>query len=268
MRIPIVAGRPFDARDNATAPPRVVVSRSLADQWFPGEQPIGRQIALGPGPRAPLAEIIGVAGDVKHRSLDAEGFWPTVYASAWQEPSGSMIVVVRSQRANADIAAVVREEIARLARDVPVLAVQTMEDVAAASPGVATRRVLTATFTGFALLAIVLGGIGLFGVVAHDVAFRRAELALRLALGADPTSILLRTLAQGVVMVGAGLLAGGVLSIWATGALSSFVFATGGFDPLNVALVAAVLMAVGAVAVLPAARRAARTDPVSVLRGQ
>jgi len=266
MRIPIVAGRPFDARDNAAAPPRVVVSKSLAEQWFPGEQPIGRQISLGPGPRAPIADIIGVADDVKHRSLDAEGFWPTVYASAWQESSGSMILVVRSQRPNADVVAAVRDEVARLDRDVPVLAVRSMQDVVAVSPGVPTRRVLTATFMGFALLAIVLSGMGLFGVVAHDVASRRAELALRLALGADPMRILIRTLGQGAWMVGAGLAVGGVLSIWATGALSGFVFATGRFDPLNVAVVAAVLMAVGVVAVLPAARRAARIDPVSALR--
>jgi predicted permease len=266
MRIPMVAGRPFDARDNAAAPPRVVISKSLAEQWFPGEQPIGRQITLGPGPRAPMAEIIGVAADVKHRSLDAEGFWPTVYASAWQEPSGSMILVVRSQRPNPDVVAIVREEVARLDRDVPVHAVRPMQDVAAASPGVPARRVLTATFMGFALLAIVLGGIGLFGVVAHDVASRRAELALRLALGADPMRILIRTVGQGASMVGAGLVVGGVLSIWATRVLSGFVFATDRFDPLNLAAAAAVLMAVGAVAVLPAARRAARTDPVSALR--
>ncbi|HLG59668.1 MAG TPA: ABC transporter permease [Vicinamibacterales bacterium] len=268
MRIPIVAGRPFDARDNAAAPSRVVVSKSLAEQWFPGEQPIGHQISLGPGPRAPMAEIIGIADDVKHRSLDAEGFWPTVYASVWQESSSSMILVVRSQRSDTDVVAAVREEVARLDRDVPVLAVRSMQDVAAVSPGVPTRRVLTATFMGFALLAIVLGGIGLFGVVAHDVASRRAELALRLALGADPMRILIRTLGQGAWMVGAGLVVGGVLSIWATGALSAFVFATGRFDPLNVAVVAAVLMAVGAVAVLPAARRAARIDPVSALRSE
>jgi predicted permease len=266
MRIPIVAGRPFDARDNATAPPRVVVSRSLAEQWFPGEQPIGRRISLGPGPGAPMADIIGVADDVKHRSLDAEGFWPTVYASAWQESSNSMILVVRGQRPDADVVAAVREEVARLDRDVPVLAVRSMQDVVAASPGVPARRVLTWTFMGFALLAIVLGGIGLFGVVAHDVASRRAELALRLALGADPMRILIRTLGQGASMVGAGLVVGGVLSVWATGALSGFVFATGRFDPLNVAVVAAVLMAVGAIAVLPAARSAARIDPVSALR--
>jgi predicted permease len=267
MRIPIVAGRPFDARDNAAAPPRVVVSQSLAERWFTGEQPIGRQIRLGPGPGAPMAEIIGIAGDVKHRALDDEGFWPTVYRSAWQEPSGSMIVAVRSQRPDADVVATVREEVARLDRDVPVLAVQSMQDVVAASTGVPARRVLTATFMGFALLAVVLGGIGLFGVVAHDVGSRRAELALRLALGADPMRILMRTLGQGAWIVGAGLVVGGVLSIWAARALST-VFATGRFDLLNVAVAAAVLMVVGLGAVLPAARRAARTDPVSALRSE
>ena len=268
MRIPVVAGRPFDARDNAAASPRVVLSQSVAERWFPGEQPIGRQIQLGPGPDAPLAEIIGIAGDVKHRALDDEGYWPTVYRSAWQDPSSSMVLVVRSPRPDADVAAAVREEAARLNRDVPVGAVQSMEDVVAASPGVGARRVLTAAFMGFALLAIVLGGIGLFGVVAHDVASRRVELALRIALGADPMRILMRTLGQGATMVAAGLAVGGVLSIWATGALSSMVFGTGRFDPLNVTMAAAVLVVVGALAVLPAARRAARTDPLGALRSE
>jgi ABC-type antimicrobial peptide transport system permease subunit len=126
--------------------------------------------------------------------------------------------------------------------------------------------VLTATFTGFGLLAIVLAGIGLFGVVAHDVAARRAELALRIALGADPIRILVRTLAQGAWMVGTGVALGSLLSIWAARALSGVVGATGRFDLLNVAVAAAVLMIVGVGAVLPAARRAARTEPLSALR--
>jgi putative ABC transport system permease protein len=268
MRIPLVAGRSFDARDDAAAPPRVVVSQSLAEQWFAGEQPIGRRIRLGPGPRAPEAEIIGVAGDVKHRALDAEGFWPTVYQSVWQAPSGSMLLVVRSQRSDADVVAAVREEVARLDRDVPVSRMRSMQDVVAASEGVPARRVLTATFMGFALLAVVLGGIGLFGVVAHDVASRRVELALRLALGADPRRLLLHTLGQGAWMVGSGLVVGGILSIWSARALGTMVFATSRFDPLNIAVAAAVLIAVGIVAVLPAARRAARTDPLNALRSQ
>src|SRR5919201_5089728 len=102
-------------------------------------------------PRAPMAEIIGVAGDVKHRALDDERLWPTVYASAWQSSSRSMILVVRSQRPDADVVAAVREEVARLDRDVPVHAVRSMQDVVAASAGVPVRRVLTATVMGFAL---------------------------------------------------------------------------------------------------------------------
>jgi hypothetical protein len=267
MRIPIVAGRPFDARDNAAAPPRVVVSESLADRVFAREHAIRRQIRLG-GPNAPTAEIIGVVGDVTHRALDDETPFPTAYLSAWRSPSRSMILVTRSERPEPDVVAAVREEVARLDRDVPVYRVRSMRDVVAASPGVPARRVLTATFLGFALLAIVLGGIGLFGVVAHDVASRRAELALRIALGADPMRILVRTLAQGAWMVGAGLAVGSIVSIWAARALGGLVFGTGRLDPLNVGVAAAVLMVVGAVAVLPAARRAARTDPLSALRGE
>jgi predicted permease len=265
MRIPIVAGRPFDARDNAAVPPRVVVSESLAEMLF-GEQPIGRQIRLG-GPNAPMAEIIGVVGDVKHRALD-EAFLPTVYTSTWQSPSRSNIVVVRSPRPDADVVAAVQQEVARLDRDVPVYGVQSMPELVAASPGLPQRRVLTATFMGFALLAVLLCGIGLFGVVAHDVTARRLELALRIALGADPMRILMVTLGRGALMVAAGLTVGGVLSIWSVRALSGMVFAPGRFDLLNVAAAAAVLLAVGAVAVLPVALRAARTDPLTALRSE
>jgi len=265
MRIPIVAGRSFDQRDNSSAPPRVVVSEWLAERLFAFEQPIGRQIWLAATAQA--AEIVGVVGDVKHRALD-EAPSPTVYLSAWQSPSRSSHVVVRSARPDADVTAAVREEVARLDRDLPVYATRSMRDVVAASPGVPARRVLTATFMGFALLAVVLGGIGLFGVVAHDVASRRAELALRIALGADPMRILSATLGQGALMVGSGLAVGGLLSIWAARALSGVVFATDHFDVLSVSVPAAVLMVVGAGAVLPGALRAARTDPLIALRSE
>jgi hypothetical protein len=222
---------------------------------------------LGPGARP--AEIIAVVGDVKHRSLDDEAFWPTVYFPAWRSPSRPMILVVRSPRPDAEVLGAVREEVGRLDAEMPLVrALRPMLDVAAASPGLAVRRTLTATFLGFTVLAIGLAGIGLFGVVAHDVAARRAELALRIALGADPVRILMRTLAQGAWMVGAGLVVGAVLSIWATRSLTSVVLAPRGFDPLNIAAAAAVLTVVGAAAVLPAARRAARTDPLSALRSE
>ena len=264
MQIPVAAGRAFDGRDDASAPARVVLSQSLADRLFPSETSIGWRILVA-GAQEP-AEVIGVVGDVKHGALDAPSL-PTVYLSAWQSFSQGRHVLVRSPRPGADVVAAVREAVARLDGELPVYGMRSMRDVVARSPGVPARRVLTATFTGFALLAVVLGGIGLFGVVAHDVAARRPEIALRLALGADPMRILVRTLGQGASMVGLGVALGGVLSIWTARALSGFLSVNGSFDLLGVAMAAAVLMVVGAAAVLPAARRAARTDPLMTLRG-
>jgi putative ABC transport system permease protein len=265
MSIPIVAGRPFDQRDAATAPPRAIVSASLAERLFGGESPVGREITLGAA--GPPIEIVGVAGDVKHRSLD-EPLSATVYLPVKQAPSRSSHLIVRSDRSDADVITIVREEVARIDRDLPVYGITSMERVVAASPGVPARRVLTATFTGFALLAVVLGAIGLFGVVAHDVASRRAELALRIALGAEPKRILAATLRHGAVMIAGGLAAGGVLSLWVARALRSFVLPIGGLDLVGIVAAAALLVLVGLGAVLPAARRAARTDPVIALKSE
>jgi predicted permease len=263
MRIPIRDGRGFDRGDTSAAPPRVVVSESLAARLFPSEQGAGRQVLIGPtGQRV---EVVGVVGDVKHRSLD-EKTAPTVYVAAAQQPSNSSIMVVRSGRPDADVIAAVREEVMRLDAELPVYGVASMRDVTDRSPGVPARRVLTAAFSGFALVAVVLGTLGLFGVVAHDVASRRAELALRIALGADPHRIVAATLGQGAMVVGTGLAVGGILAIWATRALSGGLPGAIQLDVLSVAAPAIVLAIAGAAAVVPVARRAAHTDPLELLR--
>ena len=265
MHIPIVTGRSFTRLDDAGAPPRAVVSQSLA-QWLFGLEPaVGRRVRFGIG--AQPVEIVGVAGDVKHRALD-EPQLPTVYVSALQSPSRSSIVVVRSTRTDADIAAVVREEAARLDANLPTYGVRRLEEFVGASPGIPARRLLAAAFTGFAVLAVVLSAIGLFGVAAHDVASRRTELALRMALGADPVRIVVNTLRQGAVLVGAGLAAGAVLSTWTTRGLGTVVISSTQADLVSAAAAAAVLVAASAAAVFPAALRAARTDPMLTLRGE
>src|SRR5262245_189751 len=265
MRIPLVAGRSFDAGDNTSAPSRTIVSESLAARLFPDGQAPGRHVWLGPNGQP--AEIIGVVGDVKHRALE-ETPVPTMYLSAWQTPSRSRILVARSGRPDADVINVVREEVARLDRNLPVYGRRSMQDVVAASPGVPARRLLTATFLGFALLGVALGAIGLFGVAAHEVACRRSELALRIALGADPRRILRATLGHGARMVGVGLMAGGVAAIWTVRALRAALVAPDRLDLVSVAAAAALLAIVGAGAVLPAALRAARTDPLVALRAE
>jgi predicted permease len=264
MRIPVMAGRSFDRQDSANAPARAVISRSLAERLFATESAVSQRIRLGAD--AQIVEIIGVVGDVKHRTLD-EAFLPTVYLSALQDPSPSSILVVRSARADVDVIATVRDTVAQLDGNLPVYRMRAMGEVVAASPGFPERRLLTAAFGGFALLAVVLSAIGLFGIAAHDVASRRAELALRMALGADPVQLLRASLARGVLMVGSGLALGSVLSIWATRGLSGVVSTTAGPDVSSVAMAAAVLAATGIAAVLPAAVRAARTDPLIAFRG-
>jgi predicted permease len=263
MRIALVSGRAFERGDNASAPPRVVVSESLAARLFPRESPIGRQIRLAG--REEAAEVIGVVRDVKHGSLD-EAVLPTVYLSTWQFPSRGVIVVLRTTGADADTIAIVREHVGQLDGDLPVYGRPSMTGAVERSRAVAPRRVLTTAFLGFALLALMLGAIGLFGVIAHDVATRRTELALRMALGANPTRILTATLGQGAALVGAALVTGGLLSVWATRALRGVVVTSGGVDLVAVGVAAAVLMLVGLCASLPAARRAARTDPLIALR--
>jgi putative ABC transport system permease protein len=265
MRIPVVAGRTFDAGDDRSAPPRIVISRSLAERLFPFEGPIGRQVQVGAAPQA--AEIVGVVGDVTHRAL-GESPLPTVYVSALQLPSHSSILVVRSEFPDSEVVGAVRQEVARLDADVPVYRTRSMQDVVAASPGVPARRVVTATFIGFAVLAVALGVIGLFGVVAHDVASRRLELAVRVALGASPIRVVRATFGQGAVMVGSALAAGGLLSMWAARALSGTGIATDRLDLLSVGAPATLLGAAAVAAILPAARRAARTDPLIALRGE
>jgi len=263
MRIPVLAGRTFERRDDASAPTRVVISESLAARLFPRESPIGRQLFLAP--RNQPAEIIGIVGDVKHRSLD-DPILPTVYVSAWQFPSRGSRLVLRSTRA--DAMATVVDQVRRLDGELPVYGSAPMADVVAASPGVPVRRVLGAAFLGFALLAVLLGAIGLFGVVAHDVASRRAELALRMALGANPTRILTTTLGQGAWMVGSAIVLGGGLSFWASQAIAAVISTSGAIDFMSAAAAAGVLILVGICAVLPAARRAARIDPLVALRGE
>jgi predicted permease len=266
MRIPVSAGRGFEPQDNLRAPRRIVVSQSLAARLFPNnEPPIGRQVRFGRD--AELVEIIGIVGDVKHRALDELPI-PTVYQSGLQDPSPGSILVVRSQRADADTIAVVRQEVARLDSNLPVYGVRPIEEVVSNSAGMPARRLLMAVFSGFALVALALSAIGLFGVAAHEVASRRPELALRLALGANQRRILEGTLRQGAVTIGWGLAIGGLLSMWAARALGAIVVTNGGADALSVGVAAAILGTAGLAAILPAALRAARTDPLIALRSE
>lgn len=267
LEIPVVAGRTFTdgpvGQDRAL--PELVISESLVTELFGSQEPVGRRLWLEA--LDGHAEVVGIVGDVRHRSLD-EATLPTMYLSAVDFPSASSILLVRNDGPTASVVEQVRDVVRRLDPDLPVYGVRAMDDVIATSPGVPVRRVLTGTMGGFALLALLLSATGLFGVAAHDALLRRGELSLRLALGAAPSRILWGSLGRGLLSVSVGLAAGGVLSFWAISSLRHLLFE---MDGVSVAVtggaVALLLVAVGCAAVFPVAWRSSRGDPSTVLRG-
>ncbi len=265
MGIPLLRGRTFDATDLSSAPQRVVVTESLARRLAGSDRIVGSSIWLPREDR--VAEVVGVVGDVKHRALE-EPVTGTVYLSAEQSPSRAGVVVVRSSLPEAAVVSTVNETVQRLDRSVPVYRVQTMADVVAQSPGVAARRILTAAFGGSALLAVLLSTIGLFGVLAHDVANRGREVAVRMALGATPQRILAATIRRGARLVAIGLLLGALGSVAAVRGLRAILFSTQQGDWASASLISALILAVaGIAAILPVALRAARREPSTALRG-
>ena len=265
MGVPVLAGRSFDQTDAASAPVRAVVSESLARRLAGTEDLVGSTIWLGRGDLR--ADVIGVVGDVKHRALE-ESVLGTVYLSSDQVPSAASVLVVRSTRPDDVVASTVSGVVQRIDGSVPVYRVEAMTDVVARSPGVPARRVLTAAFAGSTLLALLLSTVGLFGVLAHDVASRKGELAIRMALGATPRRIVAITVRSGAVLVGTGLLLGGTASVWAGRGLEGVLLSTqeGAWAAASI-LSAFVLVAAGALAVVPVALRASRREPSDALRG-
>ena len=264
LGIPLIAGREFTTDDDGDASARVIVSRRAAERLFEGHA-VGRTLWLQ-GLTAP-AEIVGVVSDVKHRALD-EGDLPTVYFSAFQAPSRSSHIVMRTTGDPGTALQLLRAEARRLDPMLPVYSPRLLADEVAASPGVPLRRVVAATFAAFAALAVVIAGVGLFGVIAHDVNRRRLELALRLALGADPWRLQGGVVMQGLTMLALGVAVGAVLWFVLSSGLRAVVYETSLGDPTTLGLAIVVLLACAVGAAAIPARQVARTSPFAALRGE
>jgi predicted permease len=265
LAIPIFEGRTFNNDDRGDATPIAVVSRSLAERLYQDTRVLGRTLWI-PSLNTDV-QIVGVVGDVKHRSLEEETM-PTLYFSAAQQPSRSSNIVLRTGRPDADTLDIVRAEVARLDPEVPVYGRATLDEVIQRSAGVPIRRVVSAMFAAFALLALVIAAVGVFGVVAHDVSARRLEMALRLALGAHPTRLLHAVLRQAAAILVAGLAAGMALSLFFSRLLNALLYGVTATDAVTIVLVTALLSCTMLLAASVPARRAARTNPVALLRGE
>jgi putative ABC transport system permease protein len=266
MRIPLLSGRTFDARDTTDAPRVVIINETFARQHFAGADPLGRRL-LDPRGQDPPAEVVGVVGDVKHWGLDdkPESY---LYLSHAQVGGNFMTVVARTAGDPSAVVGAVRREVQALDRDQPVFDFKTMEERIAQQS--ALKRLLTWLLGVMAAVALTLASIGIYGVIAYTVAQRTHEIGIRMALGAQRGDILRLVLRQGMGMAVAGILLGlaataGLMVLLAQ-TLEKMLFSVSGLDPGTYVGVALILGAVALLACLIPARRATRVDPMVALR--
>jgi putative ABC transport system permease protein len=267
LGIRLLGGRWFDGTDRADSPRVTVISQSMADRHFAGENPVGRRMKFG-GPTQtshPYMEIIGVVDDVKYRGLERDS-GAVFYELFFRIPFRDMWLLVRTTNEVQPLAAAVRREIRRLDPNVPVDRVGTMADALANS--VTLPRFRSFLMAVFAASALLLAAIGIYGVIAYSVAQRTQEIGVRMALGATSAGVLRMILGQGgrLAVVGIALGLGGACSL--TPFLKGLLFGVTPSDFLTFAGAALLIGAVAVVACTVPAFRAARVDPVTALRNE
>jgi predicted permease len=264
--MPVLAGRGFTAADVAEAPRVMVLSRSAVRRFFPGEDPLGKQINLGWGgadsPRAG-GTVVGVVGDVKDHGL-AEDHPPEAYLPYAQRPVRGMDLVLRTAVDPASLATAAAAAVRELDPDLPVTRVRTLEQIVSRS--VAVPRFYALLLAFFAGTALFLAALGVFGVLSYGVAQRSREIGLRMALGARPADVLRMVVGQALRLAALGLLVGGASALVLSRTLVSLLFELTPTDPATFAMVALVLGAAALLAGALPALRAARLDPLEALR--
>ena len=263
MGIPLVRGRIFGPADRNRKV--LVVSQSVADRFWPGQNPIGQMCVTQWGPEIP-AEVVGVVADIRTVRLDEPPLM-MVYLPEWfnaySVPSGATIVL-RTASDPAGMAAAVRELIHKVDGNVPITSLEPMTQIVSQSVDARRFSMFLAMF--FAVSALLLASLGIVGVVAYSVEQRRHELGIRLALGAELKGLMAMIIRQSMRPVVAGLAVGIVAAVFAGRLISSLLFGVEAYDALTLTVVAVVVTAVGLAACYVPARRAMRVDPMIALR--
>ncbi|MFI5232006.1 MAG: ADOP family duplicated permease [Gemmatimonadales bacterium] len=265
MGIRIVRGRGFTDADRAGGPKVLLLTEAAVKKFFPGEDPIGKHVTFGMGgPLGPLeGDIVGVVADVKGSSL-AAATQPQFWAAYDQWPMSSMNVVLHTTRDPQAVVADARAAIKELDPDLAIDQVKTLDAVLAES--VAQPRFYMVLLTAFALVAIALSAIGIYGVVAYLVGQRSRELGIRIALGATPSLVVRLVVREGVTMVAVGIGVGLAGALAVTRLMGALLFGVKSTDPVTYAAVTALLGVVALIASSVPASRAAHVDPAIAMR--
>jgi putative ABC transport system permease protein len=267
MGIPILKGRDFNEFDQHKSAQVVIVTDQFAKQFFPGEDPIGKRIKPGistfDNEKSAMREIIGVVGDIRNQSLSTPTK-PAYYLPETQTPLNQLTMVLRTTGDPHALVTAAGKEVAALDKDIPVFGVKTMDEYLSAS--VAAPRFNTTLLSIFAIVALVLTIVGLYGVMSYSVAQRTNEIGIRLALGAQTGDVIALIVKQGLMLVLLGLAIGLPAAFALTRLISSLLFGVTTKDPLTFIGAAVVLSVVGLLACYIPALRATRVDPMEALR--
>jgi putative ABC transport system permease protein len=273
MDIKLLTGRDFSATDTRDSPRVVIVSKAYAAKLFPDENPIGRRIYLGVyhGRRKEKvipSEIIGIVSDLRDRSLDQAQLRQTVWVSHAQATgmNGGLSSFVVRATDPAVAANALRRAIADADPNLPAADIASMNDVVSQSLG--NRRFSMVLLTTFALVALALTCVGIYGVASYSVSQRTREIGVRIALGAQPQSVVGLVVRQGVRPAMIGLAIGVALALVVSRVIASMLFGIGPRDPVSLSIVVGLLAVVTLIATWLPARRAARVDPVQALRAE
>jgi putative ABC transport system permease protein len=264
MSIPLQKGRPFSERDVREAPPVVIINETFARLYFAGMEPLGQRIVFTDAPDSPAREVVGVAADVRHAGLD-EPAGLEYYVPFYQAPATRVTLVARTTASDAaSIMPALRGLIREVDKDLPLWNVRTMNSLL--SESVARRRFNMTLLGIFALVALLLASLGIYGVMSYLVTQRTHEIGIRLALGAQPADVLKMVLKQGMLLVGAGVAVGLVCAFALTRSMSSLLYGVSATDPGTFGLISLFLLLVAFAANYIPARRATKVDPMVALR--
>jgi predicted permease len=262
MGIPLVRGRSFTDNDASGHPAVTMVNQAFATKYFGTRDPVG--LGIRSGPHDPLRTVIGVVGNVHHSSLEAPAA-PEIYEPLWQtDLGGGAFIAIRSSLPPDTIAPAIRAALRTLDPNLALSDIHTMGELA--SQSTARRRFQTTLLTAFSGMAMLLGMVGVYGLLAYSVKQRTAEIGLRIALGAPRGRVLGMILRQGFQLFIAGLMLGLAGALALTRILTSFLYGVSALDPITFAAVPVLLLLATIMACLIPARRAANVDPMRTLR--